>query len=135
MHANYTLTDAEFRSSFNSSFGEWGSVVRGDALPYLPEHLFHAGIGARAERWNLNLAVAYIDSMRTRAGHGAVPSGEGTDNALVWDFSAGYSVTQNFELFGRIENLFDREYIVSRRPSGVRPGLPRTALVGLRYAF
>lgn len=135
LQANYTLTDAEFRSSFASSFGEWGNVSRGDALPYLPEHLFHAGIGARAERWNVNLATAYVDSMRTVAGQGSVPAGQRTDSAWIWDLSAGYSITENLELFGRIENLFDREYIVSRRPSGARPGLPRTALAGIRYAF
>lgn len=135
LQANYTLTDAEFRSSFASGFGEWGNVVSGDALPYLPENLFHAGIGARATRWHVNLATAYIDEMRTRAGQGSVPAGQRTDSAWVWDLSGGWNLTDSFELFGRIENLADKEYIVSRRPSGARPGLPRTALVGFRYAF
>jgi len=135
LQANYTLTDAEFRSSFASGFGEWGNVVTGDALPYLPEHLFHAGIGARSERWRVNLATAYIDEMRTRAGQGAVAAAQRTDSAWVWDLSAGWNLSSGFELFGRVENLGDKEYIVSRRPSGARPGLPRTALVGFRYTF
>lgn len=135
LQANYTWTDAEFRSSFVSGFAEWGTVERGDALPYLPEHLFHAGIGARAERWRVNLATALIDDMRTVAGQGPVPAGERTDSAWVWDLSAGYDLTDAVELFGRVENLTDEEYIVSRRPSGARPGLPRTALVGVRVGF
>jgi Fe(3+) dicitrate transport protein len=133
--ANYTWTDAEFRSAFSSGFGEWGTVVPGDELPYLPENLFHAGIGAAGERWNVHLAANYVDAMRTRAGQGAVPPGQRTDSAWIWDLSAGYTISGNFELFGRIENLLDEEYIVARRPAGARPSLPRTALVGFRYAF
>jgi Fe(3+) dicitrate transport protein len=35
----------------------------------------------------------------------------------------------------RIRNLTDEVYVASRRPNGLRPGLPRTALVGLSFAF
>ncbi|MBX3725809.1 MAG: TonB-dependent receptor [Xanthomonadales bacterium] len=133
--ANYTWTEASFRSSFNSGFGEWGTVIRGDELPYLPEHMFHAATGLRGERWSAFLGVAYVDAMRTTAGQGPVAAANATDSAWVWDLSASWQVARGLELFSRIENLTDREYIVSRRPSGARPGLPRTALVGLRYSF
>jgi Fe(3+) dicitrate transport protein len=39
------------------------------------------------------------------------------------------------ELFARIENLLDEEYLVSRRPAGARPGRPQTALMGVRVNF
>jgi Fe(3+) dicitrate transport protein len=32
----------------------------------------------------------------------------------------------------RVDNLFDEDYIVARRPAGVRPGRDRTAMLGLR---
>lgn len=133
--ANYTWTDASFRTSFSSGFGEWGTVNRGDALPYLPEHMFHAAAGLRGARWSGFLGVAYIDDMRTRPGQGPVPADQATDSAWVWDLNAAWQVARGLELYTRIENLTDREYIVSRRPSGARPGLPRTALVGLRYSY
>lgn len=133
--ANYTWTDASFRSSFNSGFGEWGTVLRGDQLPYLPEHMFHAAAGLRGERWSTFLGVAYLDGMRSRAGQGPVAAADATDAAWVWDLAAAWQIARGLELFSRIENLTDREYIVSRRPAGARPGLPRTALVGLRYSF
>jgi Fe(3+) dicitrate transport protein len=33
----------------------------------------------------------------------------------------------------KVDNLFDEVYIASRRPSGVRPGLERTAYIGLTF--
>lgn len=131
----YTWTEAEFRNGFSSDFGEWGTVEAGDQLPYLPEHTLHAEIGLRGERWRIGLGANYLDSMRTVAGPGSAPAGERTDSALVWDLSAGYALFANAELYARVENLSDREYIVARRPAGARPGLPRSVFLGLRVGF
>jgi outer membrane receptor protein involved in Fe transport len=34
-----------------------------------------------------------------------------------------------------VQNLFDEEYIASRSPNGVRPGIDRWAMVGLQASF
>jgi Fe(3+) dicitrate transport protein len=128
----YTYTRAEFRNSFASDFDEWGDVVDGDRLPYLPEHLVHAEIGLTGERWRLGLAANYLDDMRTEAGTGA---GERTDSALVWDLTGGYQLNDRVELYARIENLSDETYVVARRPAGARPGQPRSGFVGVRVGF
>ncbi len=132
---SYTFTRAEFRNSFASSFEEWGNVTSGARLPYLPEHLVHAEAGVVGERWRLALAANYLDEMRTVAGQGAIPAGQATDSAVVWDLSAGFRLDKQAELYARIENLSDEEYIVARRPAGARPGQPRSAFVGIRLAF
>ena len=110
-------------------------MVSGDRLPYLPEHLARAEAGVVGERWRLALAANYLDKMRTVAGRGAIPAGEATDSAVVWDLSAGFRLDEQAELYARIENLSDQEYIVARRPAGARPGQPRSAFVGIRLAF
>lgn len=133
--AAYTYTRAEFRNSFQSSFGEWGTVLAGDRLPYLPEHLFNARIGVAGERWEVNLGANYIDQMRTRAGQGSIPAELSTDSAWVFDLAASWQATDALQLYARVENLADETYIVSRRPAGVRPGQPRTAFVGFRTRF
>lgn len=132
---SYTFTRAEFRESFSSSFNEWGNVGAGDRLPYLPEHLLHAELGLAGERWSVGVAANYIDEMRSEAGSGAIPSGEGTDSAVVWDLSAALRVHEQVEFYARLENLTDETYIVARRPAGTRPGLPRSAFMGVRLSF
>jgi len=132
---SYTYTRAEFRESFSSSFEEWGNVSAGDRLPYLPEHLLHAEIGAVGERWRVNLAANYLGEMRSEAGSGAIPSGEGTDAAVIWDLSAALRVHDQVEFYARLENLTDETYIVARRPAGARPGQPRSAFAGIRLSF
>ncbi len=131
----YTYTDARFDSSFTSSFGEWGTVADGDRLPYLPEHTLHLSAGVGGERWRMNLGVNYIDDMRTRASQGDVADGLRTEQAWVLDLAGAYRLNDSAEVFARIENLTDEEYIVSRRPSGARPGRPLSTFVGLRVAF
>jgi Fe(3+) dicitrate transport protein len=135
MSLAYTYTNAEFRSSFSSGFEEWGDVARGDKLPYLPEHLVHAEIGVAKARWRLGLAANYFDEMRTVAGSGSIPTGEGTDSAVVFDLTGAYRLTDQVEFYGRIENLTDDEYIVARRPAGARPGQPRAVFAGVRLDF
>ena len=131
----YTWTDAEFRSSFSSSFEEWVTVESGDQLPYLPEHTVHAEAGVERGAWRAGLGATYVDSMRTRAGSGPVPGGERTDAVLVWDVTAAWTFAPGAEIYGRIENLSDESYVVARRPAGARPGLPRSVFVGVRWAF
>jgi Fe(3+) dicitrate transport protein len=34
-----------------------------------------------------------------------------------------------------VRNVTDEAFIVARRPAGVRPGMPRTLLLGVRWDF
>ena len=83
----------------------------------------------------MDLAGNYIGEMRTTAGQGSVPAGQRIDSVLLWDLAVGFQVTERFELYGRVENLSDETYVTARRPAGLRPGLPRTTVLGLRYKF
>jgi len=132
---NYTYTDAEFRSSFLSEFEEFGEVRKGDRLAYLPEQMFHAEIGLAGERWNTRFATTYHDRMRTVAGRGAPLPGQATDDAWVFDLAASYAITKGAELFLRVENLFDENFIASLRPAGARPARPRATFIGIRSRF
>jgi Fe(3+) dicitrate transport protein len=135
LQAGYTWTNAEFRSSFVSSFEEWATVTRGDELPYLPEHTLFARIGVETARWSFNVGSNYIDDMRTRAGQSDPAPTERTDSAWVFDLAARYRVNDIVELYTRVENLGDKDYISSWRPAGARPGRERTALAGVRLKF
>lgn len=133
--ANYTFTDATFKNTFESGFGPWGSVEKGDKLPFVPEHQFNAGIGLNFSKFDLNLNANSVASMRTRAGSGSVDPDFSTDSYFLVDVSSSYQFTNNFNLFVNLRNAFDQTYIVSDRPHGLRPGLPRTFMGGVRVTL
>ena len=134
----YTFTDAEFKSSFESKFGPWSNVTAGDELPYLAKHQFYASLGLEKAQWRLRLDVNSSSAMRTRAGRGSIPPLQATDAHVVFNLSGEYDLTAEGKgpsLFLSLRNLTNQEYIVARRPAGARPGLPRTAMGGIKFKF
>lgn len=132
----YTFTEGTFQNSFETSFADWGpSVEEGDHLPYLPQNQWSVGVGLVHDRWSTNANVSYSDEMRTNAGQGPIPTGEGTDDYLLFDLSAEYRIVAPLRLVAQLRNVTDETYIVARRPAGLRPGAPRTMLLGVRWDF
>ncbi len=130
----YTWTSkAEFRSAFESGFDPWGNVKSGDELPYIPEHQLRASGGLVMDQWRVNLGVSYIGDLRTQAGQGAFVDSESIDAHVVWDVVAAWNFTSKLSTYLKVDNVFDETYIAARRPAGARPGLPRTAYLGLTY--
>jgi Fe(3+) dicitrate transport protein len=132
----YTYTSATFSNSFESDFEPWAPRVEsGDELPYVAPHQLSVGGGVDAGGWNAFLQLSWLDEMRTRAGQGPIAAGEGTDARLLVDLSARVRLVDGLDLQARVRNLTDEVYVAARRPAGARPGLPRTALVGLHWDF
>jgi Fe(3+) dicitrate transport protein len=133
MRLAYTFTDTEFRNSFQSQYGPWGTVVAGDELPYVPRHQLNASIDLDRVAWRGRFDATYVGQMRTMAGQGAIDPAESTDAYLVLGLSGEYSLGQSAAVFASVQNLSDSVYVVSRHPSGVRPGLPRLVMAGLKF--
>ncbi len=132
---NYTwTTEAEFQNGFESGFDPWGDVVAGDELPYIPEHLFRATAGIQAQQFNVNVAANYVGKMRTHAGQGDFDPGETVDSHVVWDLAGFWRFTDSLSAYVKVDNLLDETYVAARRPAGARPGLPRTAYLGLTFS-
>lgn len=132
---NYTYTKAEFQNNFVSAFDEWGNVSAGDELPYIPEHQFFVSAGVVAPKWEVHVAGKYVDEMRTQAGTGSIPAGQGTDEHFVVDVAGEYEAIDNTRLFFTADNILGAEYVAARRPAGARPGKPMTALAGIKFKF
>ncbi|MFU8813426.1 MAG: TonB-dependent receptor family protein, partial [Balneolaceae bacterium] len=133
IQVSYTFTEATFQSSFESDFSPWGSVQKGDNIPFIPEHQFNASVGVNHKKISINASANTQSAMRTVAGSGSIPADVRTDAHFIMDAGASYQFTENIQLFSNIRNLFDEVYIVSDRPAGLRPGLPRTLIGGLRF--
>ncbi|NNC94044.1 MAG: TonB-dependent receptor [Chitinophagales bacterium] len=127
----YTFTDAQFKNSFESEFEAWGEVKEGDKLPYLAGNQFSVSAGLESYRFRFIISSKYVSAMRTQAGQGKIQESESTDSYFVTDLSAHFRVHRNIDLYGTIQNLANASYIVSRRPAGVRPGMPRSFMVGV----
>ncbi|HUG03031.1 MAG TPA: TonB-dependent receptor [Steroidobacteraceae bacterium] len=135
LSAVYTWTDGEFENSFQSSFEEWGDVVAGDELPYVPEHQLTLNAGLEGQAWRVFLTVNYVDEARAVAGAGGIPPSERIESRTLVDLSGEYDVNERLRLFVSAENLGDETYNVALRPAGARPGAPRTVLAGVKLSF
>lgn len=131
----YTYSQSEFKTEFDSTFSQWGSVAVGDELPYLPEQQLSIESGLQGEQWQISLLFKYITEMSEAAGSNTELEGLTTDELLQVDFSAWYQVNKQIKLYGKIDNITDEEVIVSRRPFGARPGKPKQVIVGVKYSF
>ncbi|MDH3748048.1 MAG: TonB-dependent receptor [Gammaproteobacteria bacterium] len=132
----YTWTiEAEFENAFESDFDPWGDVQAGDELPYIPEHQLRATAGIDIDRFRVNLGASYVDKMRTRATQGAFEPDTTVDSHIVWDIVGTWDFASGVSAYVKVDNLFDEAYVASTRPAGLRPGLPRTAYVGIQYSL
>lgn len=131
----YTFTDGEFKNSFVSSFEEWGTVTAGDKLPYVPQHQLALTAGIESPRWQFNVSGKFVDEMRTRAGSGSIPDNRRIAPHWTVDVAGDYKITDQITAFTTVKNLLDETYVAARRPAGVRPGLPLTAMVGAKVAL
>ncbi len=127
---SYTFTDTNFQNAFESD--TWGTVEEGDELPYLPKHQLNGNIGIEKGGFTLNLDAYTTSAMRTVAGSGDIQDSESTDAYLRFDGSASYQINDMATVFANMRNITDVTYIVSRRPAGLRPGLPQTFMGGIK---
>ncbi|WP_105264959.1 TonB-dependent receptor family protein [Pseudoalteromonas sp. T1lg76] len=140
MSLTYTYTQSEFKEELFSEFVQWGHIRKGDRLPYLPTHQATLSIGLAHQDWALDMLVKYVSDMPETAGVGyegfeLALAGEEVPATTVVDLAAHYELGQYGRLYAKVDNLFDQDKIISRRPYGARPGKPRTLSIGYKYQF
>ncbi|MFT6331846.1 MAG: Fe(3+) dicitrate transport protein [Lentimonas sp.] len=132
---SYTFNHAEFGSSFKGGISEWGDVEKGDKLPYIAEHQFGLNAGIEVGDFAFYLSNKFVDAMRAEAGTGEIPKDKKIPAHFITDFSAFYEFQKDRKIFVAVDNVFDRQYAVSLRPAGLRPGKPMTARIGVSIGF
>ena len=132
---NYTYSESEFKTTFFSQFSQWGLVRKGDELPYIPKHVGRAQLGVETEHWSLDISVKHQHEMREEPGSGDISEGLKTDTLTQLDFSMTWFFNDATNLSLLVRNVTDKAAIVSHRPYGARPNLPRTILARVRHSF
>jgi Fe(3+) dicitrate transport protein len=135
VRATYTFTSAHFLSAFRSQDPQFGSVRRGDELPYIPLHQASASVGLESERYAVNIGGTFVGDMRERAGQGDTKPNELTDPYFLLDVSLQAHPAKWITLYLNGKNVLNAEYIVSRRPFGARPGAPLTVISGMTLTY
>ena len=129
---NFTYSTATFQKDFESEFDPWGSVQSGDEIPYIPKHQFAFNISFEHRKFNINYSSKFISEMRTIAGQGTISDPEMIQAYYVGDISANFTLNKFLTLQGSVFNIFNNTYAVSRRPAGLRPGMPLSFRAGLK---
>ena len=128
----YTWTNARFMSDFDSEFEPWGSVSKGDKLPYVPEQQVSLNISLENQKFNLNFNSRYNGAMRIAAGQGLLTDLNSIKGFFVFDVSANVNVGKHIIFQGVLINAANNQYAVSSRPAGMRPGMPRAFRLGIK---
>jgi Fe(3+) dicitrate transport protein len=132
---SYTYTNAYFNSSFESDLEDWGSVVDGDKLPYIPTHQGLLQIALENSRFQFTAGTRCTSAVRAEAGQGPIADASRIDAQLITDLAASYAISSRLWVCGGVNNLTDAVYVAAMRPAGLRPGLPRSFTVGIKAYF
>lgn len=136
--AGYAYLDAEVTDSpavdnSDNRAAYKGVPVEGKRPTLTPKHSANLWVTKSfAERYRAGMGVNYVDSRFANAGNTIKLPGYTTVDAMV-----GYKLAQ-LDLQLNINNLFDRDYIVSGHGSAPNlnlPGAPRNVMLTARYNF
>ena len=137
-----TYTDARFMSSVGSSDEEsiFSGAVQDNKLPYIPEISVSFGFGAIYKKLSANIDANFV-SMAFADGSNMGSQSSGSermgriDSRIVIDGALGYQYSKKVRIFSSVKNLANSQYMVSRQPSGPRPGAPLTVMGGLEFSL
>ena len=136
----------------NDAADENGDILvePGDRLPGIPTHSVKLGVRYDVtSRWNVSVEGVFGSSRFFVGDEGN--DQEPLDGYGVANVRSTYSLGDNLEVFGRLDNLLDAEYATfgvlaevvleleeapgANDPRFVSPGVPRSGFVGLRVLF
>ncbi len=142
LNTSATFLSAEFSSDRLVSFGGDQVNVKGNKVPYAPEVMVSSDLSVMTPfNFELSLTGTYLgkqygDPLNLEEGSLDGRSGV-IDPYFVLDARANYRIhgMENASVSLSVKNLLDERYIVSRRPQGIRLGLPRFITAGVDWRF
>jgi Fe(3+) dicitrate transport protein len=145
LRTSYNISLSVFSTYVNSTYSSDRFIIVGsetvnikdNKLPYAPEFTFTGSLDFTTPfGLGFNLSTTYVgeqftDELNTFE---AGPSGETglMPSFITANITANYFISDiNSNLFFSVKNLFDERYIASRRPQGIKVGLPRFLSAGI----
>ena len=115
--------------------------VKGYQVPYSPRVMINSAITYSPEKGiGFKLATNYIGSQYTDELNSVLPSANGRSGKIgsrvITDLNLFYQVPKrNLNIYLSAKNIGDVRYISTRRPEGIRVGLPRLITAGLEISL
>lgn len=133
---SYTYTDAFFDRNVSDAEP---AIVKGNRLPYTPEHLINANIGVETP-WGLDLrfGVQGVSEQFSDVENTAAEDEDGQLGIIpgytTYNVSANYQVIKDVNIFMNGYNLSNKKYIASRI-DGIQPGQGFQMMGGVKWSF
>ncbi len=112
--------------------------VRGNRLPYAPEHTVSATLGASAGRLHAEVEYVHVSSQFGDNINTVAITANGQRGRIqaygIWNAAINVDLTDQFTAFVTVKNLADKTYIVDLI-RGVLPGSPRLIQGGVAVKF
>jgi Fe(3+) dicitrate transport protein len=115
--------------------------VKGYQVPYSPRLMINSALTYSPDRGiGFKIATNYIGSQYTDELNSVLPSANGRsgkiESRVITDLNLFYQVPkQNLNIYLSAKNIGDVRYISTRRPEGIRVGLPRLITAGLEISL
>ncbi|WP_240469841.1 TonB-dependent receptor [Cyclobacterium sp. SYSU L10401] len=138
---NYDLNLAYVNAIFSEDRFKGESNIKGNRTPYAPEWMINSALTFETNEGLLfRLGGNYVGNQFTDEVNSIEPSANGRSGKIasyvVLDGMLAYQVSQWNSRFNiSVKNLANERYIASRRPQGIRVGLPRLITLGYEYKF
>lgn len=142
-----TYTRARLLSQANTADEDsiFAGAFPGARVPYIPDWACTFGSGLHYEGIGADITGIFVGETFTSASNttaqvnpvtGNPDARFGTtDQFFIWDVSGYLKLADNWALFGGIQNMLNRKYMVSRHPHGPRPGMPLFGYLGLEAIY
>lgn len=137
LDANITLIDAHFTGDRQQG----GEKLAGNRTPYAPNYIINSALTIETlAGFDFRLGANFIGNQFTDELNTVVPSANGRIGQIPAYFTMDGTVAYNVKKWNTtfslaVKNITDERYLVSRRPQGIRVGLPRFISAGVAYKF
>lgn len=155
LSVNYTYLRAQYLDGYSihdprvsgEQLGQV-NVDRGDRMTGMPEHMLKTNLGVTLlNNWDLDIDALYSGDQFYRGDESNVMDRLG--GYWRFNFRSKYQLTDNISLFGKVNNIFGREYksFGALADAGevlgdnydnrrfVSPGAPREAFIGIKLSY
>ena len=144
-YTNYMISISVFSTYANSTYSSDRFIrsnsesinIYGNELPYAPDLTLSGSFDFSTPfGFGFDLSATYVSSQFTDELNTIAPSASGEmgmmPSFITTDITANYLIPKLYSsVFISVKNLFDERYIASKRPQGIKVGIPRFLSAGI----